>query len=273
MALSRNQFNNLNRLVSSCEALYSRLNRETRDLDAWIEDFPEVRRLLGVMNELDSHLTACRKSLEHRRPKLGVAENPDNTQLLLSEAFQNIFGPNALAQATRETAQTRITDLDHHVRVLFPLDTFSVAEVLQFLGFNGKTGTIKVICESEVLVIELHAGNLINAYSTNSPPGMRLGEILVNQNAMTPSALREFLARHGGKSKRLGKLLRDENIVPKDAVWAALRFQIEQLFRRALSATDATIEFIARPVDANDSGLALNLTAMLLEGSALGDRG
>lgn len=189
----------------------------------------------------------------------GVAAAP-STQDILVHAFYSAVAQVEGSNADEDEAP------DENVRpTLFDGQVFSLHEVLDFLGRANKCGAVSLTHGEETFHIELARGFVVNATSSNPPPGMRLGELLVAQGAITEEALDDFLERNGTRA-RLGEALENEEIVPRGSVNVALLQQISELFKRALTAEGVDVTYHPRVRGDKSSDLCINLVDCLLEG-------
>lgn len=141
----------------------------------------------------------------------------------------------------------------------------SVPELVAFLSGLGKSGVLRVTTLNETFSVVLRRGELFHAFSDNTPSGLRLGEILVAQKAITEEALFRFLRRHSGDKGRLGEALEKENAVSRDQLRYALEHQVQQMFHRLFTAQEAAFVFQEGEDAEPDSHLRMNVTHLLLE--------
>lgn len=119
----------------------------------------------------------------------------------------------------------------------------SLPDIMGFLQMQQKSGVLRVNIGSEVVSLIFDRGDLIHACSDNSPPGTRLGEILVAQGAIDRKGLEAFLVRYSSFPGRLGDALEAEGWISKDELRRALDVQVEHIFDRLFSAADAYFAF------------------------------
>jgi hypothetical protein len=154
---------------------------------------------------------------------------------------------------------------------VFPGGRFSPVEVLQFLAFYRKTGTLKAWLPDETVSIDLRQGHLVDQSSDNSPPGYRLGEILVRQGAIPQPRLDNYLELFGHSRKRLGRGLRSVGLINRKRLCQALRTQLLASLTRILRVDKCTLEFVPRDNPYGSVDLWIDLNAVLLEASAFVD--
>lgn len=143
--------------------------------------------------------------------------------------------------------------------------TMTVADLLGLLGGMAKSGVLWVQSNGETFSIVLHDGIVVHAASDRSPPGLRLGEILVAQGALTQQQFDAFLARYRTATGKLGGVLEREEIVTRAQLAAALEYQVHRLFERLMTQENATFVFTERPAESSDHRLRISVPMLLLE--------
>jgi len=141
----------------------------------------------------------------------------------------------------------------------------SIPELVAFLSGLGKSGVLKVTTLNETFSVVLRKGELFHAFSDNTPSGLRLGEILVAQKAISDEALFKFLRRQSGDKGRLGEALEKEHLVSRDQLRYALEHQVQQMFHRLFTAQEAAFVFQEGEDAEPDSHVRMNVTHLLLE--------
>jgi hypothetical protein len=152
----------------------------------------------------------------------------------------------------------------------------AVPELIAFLGAQQKTGVLEITTLSETFVIGFRAGEVIHASSDNTPAGLRLGEILVAQGVIDQRLLFQCLGRINtgvsGSGVRLGQILERDAGISREQLRAALEHQVQQLFVRLFTHSDACYAFFERPPSSVESLLAMNAMHLLLESSSTYDK-
>jgi hypothetical protein len=143
--------------------------------------------------------------------------------------------------------------------------TMTVADLLGLLSAMAKSGVLWVQSSGETFSIVLQDGVVVHAASDRSPPGLRLGEILVAQGAVTQAQFDAFLARFKTAAGKLGLALEREEIVTRAQLAAALEYQVHRLFDRMMAQENATFVFTERPAESSDHRLRISVPMLLLE--------
>lgn len=179
----------------------------------------------------------------------------------------------AIAAAAPETAEAFVGPSTRGREFYGHSDVVPLSEVLDFVGFTRKTGTLRIFARAETLVVEFDDGEVVGAFSDRPPAGTRVGEILVARGAIGAEALEHFLAASDERRPRLGDALVAANLVQADDLYAALEHQVQEIFNRLVEMEDVEFFFRARATAASgESGqLRLHPTQLLLEGARCRD--
>ena len=149
-----------------------------------------------------------------------------------------------------------------------------IVTILELLGAQGKSGTLRITTESETLSFEMRRGDIVRT-STDCPPADQLlGSILVDQGAVTREALDAFLAQHADATVRIGEALEEEEFVTRAQLRRALETQVQNCFHRVFAAEDATYFFYESDDSAAEQpDVEFNVTTLLLESARVSDEG
>lgn len=153
----------------------------------------------------------------------------------------------------------------------FPGSGFSVSEVLEFLAFTKKTGTIRVWTPTECVRFDVRRGHIVDLSSDNAPPGQRIGEILVRHGAVTSTELEEYLSSSESTAQRLGRGLRAVGLINRKALCKALMEQMRHALARCIAAQEVTVEFGPRENPYGSVDIHHDLHTALIESAAMAD--
>lgn len=149
--------------------------------------------------------------------------------------------------------------------------TIALGDLIGWLSVQDKTGVLKVTTPSEVISLEFLDGELVGAFSSNAPEGSRLGEILVEDKAITSLQLKVFLKKYAKAEEKVGAALEREELVTKEQLRAALENQAQQLFNRLFAEKKASFCFYENVEAKADGRLQLNAASLILESARLHD--
>lgn len=142
----------------------------------------------------------------------------------------------------------------------------SFEEFLEFLCVLSKSGVVWVNSATEKITIEIHSGVVVHAASDHSPPGSRLGDVLVAKGFVSQEQLEEFLLGMKSLKGRLGVELEINGLISHEQLEEALTTQIEMLFERAAMAESTTFAFSPRPIqEGGHRVVRLDVRRLLLE--------
>lgn len=143
-------------------------------------------------------------------------------------------------------------------------DTLSVPELVGFFQLQEKTGVLTIDARQEQFKLEYMRGELIHASSSSSPPGERLGEILVQLGHVSEEELTALLQ---GKSRaeRLGDALRRGDQITEQALIEALEVQVQRIFHRLFDVGGCRFTFREGLEGEPKARVRYNITRLLLE--------
>jgi hypothetical protein len=126
----------------------------------------------------------------------------------------------------------------------------AIADLLELLGAQNKTGILRVEGGSESFSVHLKHGKVIHASSDRAPQGERLGDILVRLGYISQGHLDAFLRGFMGSGRKLGEVLEKGSVVTTEQLAEALAEQVRLMFYRLFSLRDGRFSF--RPEDVDD---------------------
>lgn len=144
-------------------------------------------------------------------------------------------------------------------------DVLSIPDLVGFFQTQSKTGVLEIQHASEVFRLEFEKGALLHAASSKSPPGERLGEILVRRGALTEARLPQLLAQLS-RGERLGNaLLRLDGVTQADLT-AAVEEQVLGIFVRLAKLPGCSFTFHECTFERDLPGrVRHNVTRLLLD--------
>ena len=151
--------------------------------------------------------------------------------------------------------------------------TLQLTNVVEMIANQRKTGLLKIRAPRETFFMEFEDGDVVHAFSDNSPVQDRLGEILVAQGALSSSQLEDILRRHAGSRRKFGNLVEVQRIVGEDGLRRALETQVQRLFVRLFESIDAYFEFIEDAAEETIQKVRLGAMSLLLESATNFDQG
>jgi len=148
------------------------------------------------------------------------------------------------------------------------LRDFSLADILQLIGIQKKTGILTLEREDEVIKIVFLDGQVVGAEQAQEKLEHRLGSVLVKTGIITKSDLAKALKIQKETLKRLGSILVEEGFIEKGDLSEALENQILQVVYGIFRWKDGNYHF--RPekfVDYDKENiLPISTESILMEG-------
>ncbi len=141
----------------------------------------------------------------------------------------------------------------------------TIPDLLNMLSMQRKTGTLRVITQSETFTMELLDGSVVHASSDAGLPSDRLGSILVAQDKISIGHLEGFLRRHAPQAGPIGEAMTKAALISEDDLRDALEHQVQSLFKRLYAVPEAGFEFEDGKVSEIEERISLNITQLLLE--------
>ncbi|MCB9914827.1 MAG: DUF4388 domain-containing protein [Planctomycetes bacterium] len=146
-----------------------------------------------------------------------------------------------------------------------------IPDVIGFLAGLSASGTLRVTTLDESFTMLLQDGLLTHAISDNTPDGQRLGDVLVEQGAISEKRLKSFLLRNRNSPRKLGEALMLEEQVTERELRAALEEQVRRLFVRLFESDGASFEFLEGLPPGEPNDLRMSLPGLLLESATAFD--
>lgn len=104
------------------------------------------------------------------------------------------------------------------------LDLFSLADIMQVIAQQGKTGILTLQGERDIVAVSFSEGRIVAADSLNQTVEEALGEVLSGQGLVSPSDFAAAAREHQAGAGRLVDLLVEHGYLERHQVLEALRF-------------------------------------------------
>ncbi|MEE8111862.1 MAG: DUF4388 domain-containing protein [Acidobacteriota bacterium] len=123
------------------------------------------------------------------------------------------------------------------------LKDFSIADILQLIGVQKKTGVLTLKDREEVVTVSFLNGTVVAADSLPRKLEDRLGRVLVKTGRITEEQLRKALERQKQTLLRMGHVLVNEGFIEQTDLRDALAIQVSQLIFRLFRWGDGHYHF------------------------------
>jgi Domain of unknown function (DUF4388) len=123
------------------------------------------------------------------------------------------------------------------------LKDFALADILQLIGLQRKTGVLTIEGEDDTVTISFLDGKVVASDSTARRLENRLGNLLFKANKISSEQLARVLEMQKSTLQRLGFLLIKERMVTPEDLREALRLQILRIIYRLFRWKDGRYHF------------------------------
>ncbi|MEO6323328.1 MAG: DUF4388 domain-containing protein [Thermoanaerobaculia bacterium] len=121
------------------------------------------------------------------------------------------------------------------------LDTFSLADLLQWLEINALSGRVTVTRGDVKRTVDLKAGAIV--FVSSSRQEERLGTFLAERGVLPESAMFELLAENFVTGRNLTRLILDGKLLPRERLAEAVETLAVQILLDLFHWTGATFDF------------------------------
>jgi hypothetical protein len=147
------------------------------------------------------------------------------------------------------------------------LKDFGIAEILQLIGQQAKSGVLHLEARDDVIHIALADGNLVRAESAGRKTRERLGNMLVRADIITKEELAYALELQKKSLRRLGDILVELDFVAKTDLREMTALQTTETVYRLFHWKSGTYEFEPGDVEWDrDTVTPLRAESVLMEG-------
>lgn len=147
------------------------------------------------------------------------------------------------------------------------LKDFGIAEILQLIGQQMKSGLLHLESRDEEIHIALSEGNVVRAESVGRKANERLGAMLVRAEIITQPELDEALNVQRRSLRRLGDILVEQGTVSREDLREITHLQTTETIYRLFHWKSGTYEFEAGGVEWDkETATPLRAESVLMEG-------
>ncbi len=153
------------------------------------------------------------------------------------------------------------------------LKDFSLADILQLISLQKKTGYLTLRNPVDKVVLGFHEGKLVSAESSAKRMDTRLGTLLVKTRCLTPESLAKALEIQGQTLQRLGFILLKNGYCTAEDLRNGLDIQISKIAYGLFRWTDG--EYVFDPHERIDFDqefvTPITVESFLMEGARMQD--
>lgn len=152
------------------------------------------------------------------------------------------------------------------------LTDFGLADILQLIYFQRKTGILKLEGKRDKVSLHFIDGNIGGAESKRRNEDNRLGKILVKKGHLKEEDLDAALQEQRKTGARLGNVLLKRDLAEKEIIKDVLQGQITEMIIQLFGWKQGTYEFTAQGVAQDkDFPFSLDTQHLLMEGLRIVD--
>ncbi|MCL5024562.1 MAG: DUF4388 domain-containing protein [Nitrospirae bacterium] len=147
------------------------------------------------------------------------------------------------------------------------LRDFGLADILQLIYFQKKTGILALRGKADQVRLMFHEGNIISAESRKRVVENRIGKILLKKGLIRENDLKTSLEEQKSTGARLGDIFLKNGVVQKEDIRQTLISQMTETVVQLFSWKEGTYEFQGQPVPlSQDMPVTLDTQHLLMEG-------
>lgn len=152
------------------------------------------------------------------------------------------------------------------------LKDFGIADILQLIGQQQKTGTLHLQSKDQEVQIGFRDGSIVRAESTTRRKKDLIGNMLVRAELITEAQLEQALEVQKRTLKRLGDVLVSERVLSAERFRQMMQLQATETLYRLFTWKNGTYAFQAGEVESDTEAIApLRAESVLMEGFRMVD--
>ncbi len=126
------------------------------------------------------------------------------------------------------------------------IEDFSIAEIIQLIGQQTKTGMLTVRRDNKEIRVFFVNGNVVRVEPDRSQYKMLMGEMLITSGKLTREQLDSALEEQKGTIQYLGEILLKRKLVTKDDIQKVVQTQIYETLYELFRWKEGSFEFETR---------------------------
>lgn len=151
------------------------------------------------------------------------------------------------------------------------LKDFGIADILQLIGQQQKTGLLHLKSRDHEVQVGFHDGNIVKAESSTRHKKDLIGNMLVRAGIISQSQLDEALETQRRTLKRLGDVLVSSGMMTREHFSEMVRLQSTETLYKLFSWKTGTYAFEQGEVDYDPAGVKIRAESVLMEGFRMVD--
>lgn len=152
------------------------------------------------------------------------------------------------------------------------LKDFGIADILQLIGQQQKTGTLHLTARDQEVHVAFHDGNIVKAESTSRKKKELIGSMLVRAELITEQQLEQALETQKRTLKRLGDVLVSSGMITHARFSQMVKLQTTETLFLLFGWKSGTYAFEQGEVEFDPAaGIAIRAESILMEGFRMVD--
>lgn len=147
------------------------------------------------------------------------------------------------------------------------LRDFGLADILQLLYFQKKTGTLTISSPMDRVILYFHNGNIVSAESKKRTEDNRFGRILIKKGVINEKELQEALQEQKKTGMMVGDILAKKGILSEDVIRETIVSQLTETVIQLFSWKEGNYEFKSQQISlSKEIPVSLDTQHLLMEG-------
>ncbi len=146
------------------------------------------------------------------------------------------------------------------------LKDFGIADILQLIGQQTKTGKLDVTTKHETVTVSFQDGNIVGAQANGRNKVDLIGSMLVRAGQVTQQQLDFALENQKRTLQRLGDVLLAQGVLSKDTFRKMVTLQTQETLYRLFHLKSGNYSFEQGEVDVDPAFAPLRAENVLMEG-------
>ena len=146
------------------------------------------------------------------------------------------------------------------------LKDFGIADILQLIGQQQKTGQLTVTSKGDGVVVSFKDGNIVRAESSSRNKKNLIGMMLVRAGLIDEAQLQMALDSQKRTLQRLGDVLVSQGFIDAEKFKEIVQLKTSETLFRLFTWHGGSYEFEQKEVDVDPSAVPLRAETVLMEG-------
>jgi hypothetical protein len=152
------------------------------------------------------------------------------------------------------------------------IEDFGLADILQLLYFQKKTGLLNVEGRLGRIKVYFHSGNIVAAESKKKLEDKRLGKILVKKGYISEEQLHETLEQKKSSKEKIGAILINRGLVSKENIQEIIINQLTEIVVQLFNWKKGSYEFKPQRIQIDkDLEISVDTQHLLMDGLRIVD--